>query len=91
MTIYYASARREPTEDQKETWVHLAQKQNWRIVRLPSGYFQTEFSNKYDETRFHSMTRRATIEDAEEAINDTIEHYSEKIAYYTPEVVKTFK
>jgi hypothetical protein len=91
MTVYYTSTTTLPSKDQRETWAHLVQKKNWRIVRLPSGYFQTEFRNKYDEDRFHGMTRRTTIEEAEEAINNTIEHYSEKIAYYTPEVVKTFE
>lgn len=91
MTVYYTSTTTLPSKDQQETWMHLVQKKNWRIVRLPSGYFQTEFRNKYDEDRFHGMTRRTTIEEAEEAINNTIEHYSEKIAYYTPEVVKTFE
>lgn len=91
MTVYYTSTTTLPSKDQQETWAHLVQKKNWRIVRLPSGYFQTEFRNKYDDSRFHGMTRRLTIEEAEEAIDKTIEHYAEKIAYYTPEVVKTFE
>jgi hypothetical protein len=91
MAVYYTSTTTLPSKDQQETWAHLVQKKNWRIVHLPSGYYQTEFRNKYDENRFHGMTRRTTIEEAEEAIDNTIEHYSEKIAYYTPEVVKTFE
>jgi len=28
----------------KEQWKHLANKENWRIVQLPNGYYQTEVS-----------------------------------------------
>lgn len=93
MTIFYASStvRRMPTKDQMETWEHLSQKRNWRIVKLPNGYFQTEFKSLHNENYFSAMTRRATVEEAEKAIDETIMHFKEKIAEFTPEVVKTFE
>jgi hypothetical protein len=91
MTIYYTSTTALPTKDQKNTWEHLVQKKNWRIVRLPSGYYQTEFRDKYNEELFRPMTRRSNIDEAEMAIDDTIAHFKQKIKQHTPEVVKTFE
>lgn len=91
MTIYYeASYTSRPPKAQTNTWKHLVQKKNWRIVRLPNGYYQTEFADVNNPKVFHPMTRRETLENAEEAIDATIAHFEKKLSYYEPEVVKTF-
>jgi hypothetical protein len=91
MTIYYTSTTAPPSENQIETWEHLSQKKNWRIVKLPSGYFQTEFRDKYGVNVFQPMTRRTSIEAAEEAIDETIGHFKHKLSQHKIEVVKTFE
>ena len=72
-------------------WKHLAAKANWRIVQLPNGYFQTEYKHPEEED-WMDVTRRETIEAAEQAIDASIEHYSKKVELSKgPVVVKTFK
>jgi len=78
-------------EKTKKEWEHLANKENWRIVQLPNGYYQTEVSNPDGET-WHDVTRRETLEGAESAIDGSIEHFTKKLeATKGPKVVKTFK
>jgi len=75
----------------KQQWTHLADKENWRIVQLANGYYQTEVSNPENE-EWHDVTRRETMEGAESAIDGSIEHFSSKLeATKGPKVVKTFK
>ena len=75
----------------KAEWEHLANKENWRIVQLPNGYYQTEVSNP-DGISWHDVTRRETLEGAESAIDGSIEHFNKKLeATKGPKVVKTFK
>ena len=75
----------------KAEWEHLANKENWRIVQLPNGYYQTEVSNP-DGVSWHDVTRRETLEGAESAIDGSIEHFNKKLeATKGPKVVKTFK
>jgi len=75
----------------KAEWEHLASKENWRIVQLPNGYYQTEVSNPNNDT-WHDVTRRETMEGAESAIDGSIDHFSKKLeATKGPKVVKTFK
>jgi hypothetical protein len=78
-------------EKTKSHWKHLSDKSNWRIVQLPNGYYQTEVTNPDDPDSWHDVTRRETMEGAEEAINGSIDHFSKKLeATKGPKVVKTF-
>ncbi len=64
-------------------------KTNWRITQLANGYYQTEFG---DDDQWQGVTRRETIEGAEQAIDSSITHYKRKLrAAEGPVVVKTFK
>ena len=75
----------------KEQWKHLANKENWRIVQLPNGYYQTEVSRPDNAYEWADVTRRETLEGAESAIDGSIEHFSKKLeATKGPKVVKTF-
>ena len=92
--IYYKSSTytTEPkiSEKQLDEWRHLAEKKNWRIVRLPNGYYQTEITLGNDEWR--DVTRRETIEGAEAAIDSSVEHFAKKVEFAKgPTVVKTFE
>ncbi len=80
------------TDDKtKKQWEHLANKENWRIVQLPNGYYQTEVSNP-ENNSWHDVTRRETMDSAEAAIDGSVEHFSKKLeATKGPKVVKTFK
>ena len=95
--IYYKSSTytTEPkiSEKQLDEWKHLAEKKNWRIVQLPNGFYQTEYKHPdKDEEYWVDVTRRETIEGAEQAIDASIEHYSKKLEFANgPKVVKTFK
>ena len=75
----------------KKQWEHLANKENWRIVQLPNGYYQTEVSNP-ENNSWHDVTRRETMDSAEAAIDGSVDHFSKKLeATKGPKVVKTFK
>ena len=78
-------------EKTKKQWEHLANKENWRIVQLPNGYYQTEVYNP-ENNSWHDVTRRETMDSAEAAIDGSVEHFSKKLeATKGPKVVKTFK
>jgi hypothetical protein len=84
------------TEETRSEWKHLANKENWRIVQLPNGYYQTEVSeyrrNCFGGKDWQDVTRRETLEGAESAIDGSIEHFAKKLeASAEPKVVKTFK
>ena len=80
------------SEDQVNLWKHLAEKKNWRIVQLPNGYYQTEYLDTAKEDSWLDVTRRETIEGAEQAIDGSIDHFAKKLeATKGPKVVKTFK
>jgi len=95
--IYYKTSTLETpgpniTEKQTVEWKHLADKGNWRITQLPNGYYQTEVSKPEGENQWVSITRRATINGAESAIDGSVEHYSKKLEFIDgPKVVKTFE
>jgi hypothetical protein len=85
MTLYYKtstwSSQPQISEDQIE---------NWRIVQLPNGYFQTEYKDQEDA--WQDVTRRETLDGAEAAIDGSIEHYAKKLEFVKgPKVVKTFE
>jgi hypothetical protein len=95
MTFFYRtsswSGSSEANQETIEFWKHLATKANWRIVRLPNGYYQTEYKDPEDD-RWMDVTRRETIEAAENAIDASVEHYNKKVDFAKgPVVVKTFK
>ena len=80
----------QPNEKTIELWKHVATKSNWRIVQLPNGYYQTEYKD-LDEN-WVDVTRRETMDGAEQAIDSSIEHYSKKLDFLKgPKVVKTFE
>ena len=73
-------------------WKHLSDKKNWRITQLPNGYYQTEVNSPNDKEKWVDVTRRETLEGAEQAIESSIEHFSKKLEYIKgPKVVKTFE
>ena len=94
--LYYKSTTRttEPkiSEQTIAQWKHLAEKKNWRITQLPNGYYQTEVNDADNEERWVDVTRRETMEGAENAVDNSVDHFSKKIEYIKgPKVVKTFK
>ena len=96
MTYYYYQSStwgKQPQSVPEETvslWEKITQKENWRIVQLPNGYYQAEYQNLKDE--WVDATRRETLEGAESAIDASIEHYEKKLDFLKgPKVVKTFK
>ena len=96
MTVFYRtqtwSSEPQITEETKKLWKHMATKANWRITQLSNGFYQTECQDPEDEDSWKDVTRRETIEGAEQAIDSTIEHYSKKLDFLNgPKVVKTFK
>jgi hypothetical protein len=93
MTLFYStstwSSQPQVSDETEALWKEATQKTNWRIVQLPNGYYQTEF-NKNNE--WIDVTRRETIEGAEQAIDASIEHYNKKLGFLKgPKVVKTFE
>ena len=95
MTFYYQTrtwnSQPQISEETINLWKHLAEKKNWRITQLPNGFYQTEYQDPNEDT-WNDITRRETIEGAEQAIDASIEHYSKKLEYVSgPKVVKTFK
>jgi|TARA_R100000482_G_C5107549_1_gene138787 hypothetical protein len=93
MTLFYStstwSSQPQISEKTKNLWEQASQKANWRIVQLPNGYYQTEFKQDEDWT---DVTRRETIEGAEQAIDASVEHYSKKLEFVNgPKIVKTFE
>ena len=95
MTFYYQTktwnSRPHISDQTRKLWEHMANKENWRITQLPNGFYQTEYQDPNEET-WHDITRRETIEGAEQAIDASVEHYSKKLEYVSgPKVVKTFK
>ena len=96
MTFYYQTSswnsQPQVTEEAKKLWEHVVQKKNWRIVQLPNGFYQTEYLDPDTEDTWIDVTRRETIEGAEQAIDASINHYEKKLAHIRgPQVVKTFK
>ena len=92
--IYYQTSslntNEKPSPETINFWESLTVKKNWRIVELPNGYFQTELLRSTGQ--WVDVTRRTTIEEAEQAIDDSIAHYRKKLKFAEgPKVVKTFK
>ena len=95
MTLYYQtsswSSQPQVSEKTKTLWKHVAEKKNWRITQLPNGFYQTEYQDLEAE-QWIDVTRRETLEGAEEAVIASVQHYEKKIEFLNgPKVVKTFK
>ena len=95
MTIYYQtqswSSQPQITQDQIDSWKHLSEKKNWRIVELANGYYQTEYQD-IEKDNWYDVTRRETLEGAEKAIDGSVSHYQKKVEFLNgPKVVKTFE
>ena len=95
MTFYYQTrtwnSQPQISEDQITLWKHIANKKNWRITQLPNGFYQTEYQNPEKEDAWIDVTRRETLEGAEQAIDASISHYAKKLEFIKgPKVVKTF-
>tara|TARA_R110002020_G_scaffold460130_1_gene678508 strand:+ start:1465 stop:1755 length:291 start_codon:yes stop_codon:yes gene_type:complete len=96
MTFYYQTrtwnSQPQVSDQTRKLWEHMANKENWRITQLPNGFYQTEYQDLEKEDTWHDITRRETIEGAEQAIDASVDHYSKKLEYISgPKVVKTFK
>ena len=96
MTLFYQTntwtSQPQITEETIDLFKHVAQKKNWRIVQLPNGFYQTEYLDPNKKDSWIDATRRETIEGAEQAIDSSVEHYSNKVEFLNgPKVVKTFK
>ena len=94
MTFFYSTktwnSQPQITQETIDLWKHVAEKSNWRITQLPNGFYQTEYLD-LDEN-WVDVTRRETLEGAEQAIDASIEHYTKKLEFVNgPKVVKTFK
>lgn len=95
MTLFYQTqswaSQPQVTEETINLWKHVSEKKNWRIVQLPNGFYQTEYLDPNNET-WIDVTRRETIEGAEQAIDASIKHYEKKLGFlHGPQVVKTFE
>ena len=93
MTFYMTRAvttRTTQTDDATITlWKHIADKANWRITQLPNGYYQTEYKHP-DKESWVDVTRRETVEGAEQAIDSSVAHYTKKVEFSNgPKVIKT--
>jgi len=96
MTFYYQTqtwnSQPQITQETIDLWKHVAEKKNWRIVQLPNGFYQTEHQDLTKEETWHDVTRRETLEQAEQANDSSVEHYVKKLEFMDgPKVVKTFK
>ncbi len=96
MTFYYSTrtwnSQPQLTKETVNLWKHLADKKNWRITQLANGFYQTEYQSPEDKDTWIDVTRRETLEGAEQAIDSSIAHYAKKIEFLNgPKVVKTFK
>ena len=94
MTFYYSTrtwnSQPQITQETIDLWKHVAEKSNWRITQLPNGFYQTEYLDL--DKNWVDVTRRETLEGAEQAIDASIDHYTKKLEFVNgPKVVKTFK
>ncbi len=96
MTFYYRAhswnSSPQPNEETIKQWKFFAEKSNWRIVQLQNGFYQTECQDMTDKDDWVDVTRRASLEEAEQAIDDSVSHYESKVEFANgPKVVKTFE
>jgi hypothetical protein len=95
--LYYKTStttvgNQKPSKETIDQLKFLSDKKHWRITQLPNGFYQTEVLRPDTDDEWGDVTRRETINGAEEAINASIEHFSKRLeASSGPKVVKTFK
>ena len=95
--LYYKTStttvgNQKPSKETIDQLKFLSDKKHWRITQLPNGFYQTEVLRPNTDDEWGDVTRRETINGAEEAINASIEHFSKRLeASSGPKVVKTFK
>tara|TARA_R110000765_G_scaffold310595_1_gene403883 strand:+ start:311 stop:607 length:297 start_codon:yes stop_codon:yes gene_type:complete len=95
--LYYKTStttvgNQKPSKETIDQLKFLSDKKHWRITQLPNGFYQTEVLRPNTDDEWGDVTRRETIDGAEEAINASIEHFSKRLeASSGPKVVKTFK
>ena len=81
-----------PSKDYTDLCKHLTNNKNCRIVELINGYYQTEYQDLKNQKVWNDVTRRETLKQAEDAIDETVAYYSKKVEFLNgPKVVKTFK
>ena len=95
MTLYYQThswnSQPQISEKTQNLLNQIAEKKNWRITQLPNGFYQTEYQDLETE-QWMDVTRRETLEGAEEAVMASVKHYEKKVEFLNgPTVVKTFK
>ena len=85
MTFYYSTrtwnSQPQLTKETINLWKHLADKKNWRITQLANGFYQTEYQSPEDEDTWIDVTRRETVEGAEQAIDSSVAHYAKKVEF----------
>jgi len=95
--LYYKTStttvgNQKPSKETIDQLKFLSDKKHWRITQLPNGFYQTEVLRPDTDDEWGDVTRRETIDGAEEAINASIEHFSKRLeASSGPKVIKTFK
>ena len=95
--LYYKTStttvgNQKPSKEAIDQLKFLSDKKHWRITQLPNGFYQTEVLRPNTDDEWGDVTRRETIDGAEEAINASIEHFSKRLeASSGPKVIKTFK
>tara|TARA_R110002126_G_scaffold12615_2_gene54771 strand:- start:184 stop:480 length:297 start_codon:yes stop_codon:yes gene_type:complete len=95
--LYYKTStttvgNQKPSKETIDQLKFLSDKKHWRITQLPNGFYQTEVLRPNTDDEWGDVTRRETIDGAEEAINASIEHFSKRLeASSGPKVIKTFK
>ena len=87
MTFFYQTnswtSQPQITEETINLWKHVSEKKHWRIV---------QHLDPKQEDSWIDVTRRETLEGAEQAIDASISHYEKKLVYLRgPQVVKTFE
>ena len=92
MTFFYQTqswaSQPQVNEETINLWKHVSEKKHWRIVQLPNGFYQTEYLDPKKEDSWIDVTRRETLEGAEQAIDASIEHYVKKLEFLDgPKVV----
>ena len=91
--LFYKESRTDEVKPEQlaPQFAHLANKENWRITQLSNGYFQTEVCNIDNPDKWHDVTRRKTIEEAEAAIDESVGYFGSRLDLLKPKVVKSFK
>ena len=84
MTFFYKtqtwSSQPKISSETLKLWKHIVEKANWRITQLPNGFYQTEYQDLNDDSKWIDTTRRETLQGAEEAIDKVMGAPVENVA-----------